>query len=137
MPEALDLSFPHTQDADARRAMAAVARAIMRQDLLALDRMVGAHGLKLFGKPTSTKAFADVLARDGAHKLTGIDCAHGCTWSDNVLAVPQGGGSPHGVAMTPDTVSYGLEHVVRLEAQPDGAWRVVEIGTVDLGRDGP
>jgi hypothetical protein len=109
-----------------------VNRAIAREDRPAFEHLVASRGLVIGKRVVAPAELHRRLAATTLAALTDADCRHGCEWGDNVADNDK----PGVVWFTPhDQVSYGIMHVLRVAKQPDGAWRLDTIDTVDLGED--
>jgi hypothetical protein len=130
-PTNLATTFPNTTSPEARTALGAVAVAIVKDNRAAFEMLVAPAGITIGKRRLSPSKLHDALATKSVGQLTGLTCQHDCVWTDNTSGSHDGA---H-VEMTPDTVSYGIQHVVRLDHQRDGSWKIVAIADVDLGRD--
>jgi hypothetical protein len=130
-PTNLATTFPNTASPQARTALGATAVAIVKDNRVAFEALIAPAGITIGKRRLSATKVHDALATRTVGDLTGLTCKHDCVWTDNT------GGRHDGnhVEMTPDTVSYGIQHVVRLDRQRDGSWKIVAIAEVDLGRD--
>ena len=130
-PTNLATTFPNTTSPQARTALGAAAVAIVKDNRAAFEMLVAPAGITIGKRRLSPSKLHDALATKSVGQLTGLTCEHDCVWTDNT----DGSHTGDHVEMTPDTVSYGNQHVVRLDHQRDGSWKIVAIADVDLGRD--
>lgn len=128
-PINLAKTFSNTTSPAARSVLGSLAVAIADDHRVAFEAFVPPAGVMIGKRRVSAARIHAALETTSVVKVTGLCDGNGgdCLWSDTSRFRHD----DTVIEMTPDTLSIGSLHVVRLARQRDGSWKLDAIVEID------